>query len=322
MPARIRASCTPVSHRAAASSWSRPSSRARVRCSGASRRTRARSGCRTGPSRPVARGRRGRPAARGHLRGGVPRARPAHVSSRRYLTGRLDRRVVPSSRAAARPQRRRRGYRLVMFTRVRGRRAARRARGSRTPDGARVLSELQGRRPRQQRPERSLQLHPGERRPDAEVHPGAEGDVRALVRPTSRVSGVGEHGGVAVGRASRAAIFWPAPTVMPPISTSSVAVRSNSCSGESKRMSSSIAVGAGPGSRAGAQLGRGAASSATQPVPAHVDGGLVAGVEQQDAGRDQLVLVSRSPLGVAALTRWVSRSSPGCFRRSAARSRR
>ena len=104
-------------------------------------------------------------------------------------------------------------------------------------------AELQGRRPVEQRAERRLELHPGQRRADAEVDAGAEGDVRVV--GAADVEGVGgrEHRRVPVGRAEQRGDLLPRGTVTPPISTSSVAVRSNSCSGESKRMSSSIAVG-------------------------------------------------------------------------------
>ena len=99
------------------------------------------------------------------------------------------------------------------------------------------------RRPVEQRPERRLQLDAGQRRPDAEVDAGAEGDVRVLgAADVEGVRGV-EHRGVVVGRAEQRRDLLAGATVIPPISTSSVAVRSNSCSGESKRMSSSIAVG-------------------------------------------------------------------------------
>ena len=103
------------------------------------------------------------------------------------------------------------------------------------------------RRPVEQRAERGLQLDPGQRRADAEVHAGAEGDVRVV--GAADVQGVRRRR-TRPGRGSRAEqggdLLRRAATVTPPISTSSVAVRSNSCSGESKRISSSIAVGSRP----------------------------------------------------------------------------
>ena len=78
------------------------------------------------------------------------------------------------------------------------------------------------------------QLHPGQRSAQAEVHAGAEGEVRVGVAADVEEVGVGEDGRVAVGGAEqRGDLLRRGSTVTPPSSTSAVAVRSNSWSGES-----------------------------------------------------------------------------------------
>ena len=73
----------------------------------------------------------------------------------------------------------------------------------------RLAAELERRRPVQQRAERGLQLDPGQRRPDAEVHAGAEGDVRVVGAADVQGVRLGEHGRVAVGRAQQRGDLLP-----------------------------------------------------------------------------------------------------------------
>ena len=141
-------------------------------------------------------------------------------------------------------------------------------------------------------PQARLQLDPRERRADADVDAAAEADVLGGVRAADvEAVGIGEDAWVAVGRAEEQRDLRAAgdrrrrPTSTPSSSTQ----RSNSCSGGSQRISSSTA-------RSG-HLARheplplvAVAQQRADAVAERVHGRLVAGVEQHDDGRDDLVV--------------------------------
>ena len=115
-------------------------------------------------------------------------------------------------------------------------------------------------------------------------------------RARSSRSGSANTAGSRLAAPSSAAIFWPGSTVTAPIRTGTVAVRSNSCSGESYRISSSTA----PGTSSGVSLARsaGMGEQRVRAVADDVDARLVPGHLQQHRGRHQLVLGQPAAVGV------------------------
>jgi hypothetical protein len=125
------------------------------------------------------------------------------------------------------------------------------------------LDQLQPGQAAQHRAERGLQLEPGQRGAEAEVHARAEGDVRVRVASDVERVRLAEDRGVAVGRAEQQAELGAARHRTPPISRSSSTQRSNICSGVSQRISSSTAWAAGRGRRAAGSAGRGCGTATT-----------------------------------------------------------
>ena len=161
--------------------------------------------------------------------------------------------------------------------------------------------ELERRRPVEQRAERGLQLDPGQRRPDAEVHAGAEGDVRVV--GAADVEGVRRRR-TPPGRGWRAQQRGD----LLPRGDGDPADLDVLGGGALEQLQRGVEAHQLLDRRR--QQGRvvaqplqlvGVLEQREQPVAADVDRRLVAGVEQQDAGGDQLVLGQPVALGVAHL---------------------
>ncbi len=138
-------------------------------------------------------------------------------------------------------------------------------------------------------------------------------------RVMSSVSGSANTSGSRAAAPSRAATFPPSATRCPAISMSAVAVRSNSCSGESYRISSSAAEATSAGSPTPATSRSHCprwVSRACTPLPSTLTVASCPAMSSSTA-----VATTSSPVRSLA-TRWLSRSSPGCVARSRASARR
>ena len=167
----------------------------------------------------------------------------------------------------------------------------------------RLLRELEARRPLHQRPQSRLELDPRQRRADADVDAAAEADVLGGVGAAD-LEGIRARR-TRVGPGSRtpksSATFAPRGTGSPPSSTpSSSTHRSNSWSGGSQRISSSTAAAASTSPPTSRSHCSGWRQQRADAVAERVHGRLVAGVQQHDDRRDELVVGEPPPSTVAS----------------------
>ena len=163
-------------------------------------------------------------------------------------------------------------------------------------------------------PQRLDELHPGQRRADAEVQAGAEGEVRVGVAVrTSKVSASANTAGSRLAAPSRAAIFCPGSTVTS-ADRDVLAWRCarRAAAAESKRSISSTQVGTCARS---SSRPLGAGSIATRPLPNTLTDASWPALSSRTAEATSSSSVSRASPSCAA-TRSETRSSPGSAARS------